>query len=377
MKDKKKRIIIFHFLPIEGYPPVQNFIDFIGKDKTLQVYCFTTYGKYKYEFSNPSVKIIRFGNSSIKANYRSLNLYLSYVYYNVFGTLRALCVFPYSVFYYESLSAFPPLFIKFCRIKVKLLIHYHEYVSPREYYHGPIFLNILHWLEKRMFDTSIWISQTNKQRLNFFIKDLGIKKTENFEVVPNYPPKAWSCIPVAENRLKSPAILKLVYVGYALDEGTMYSEEIISWALRHKEVQLDFYLIKVPDLEKEFEENLIANNINFYGSIKYANLPDVLKHYNVGLILYKATTLNYKYNVPNKFFEYLACNLSVWFPMEMVSPKSYLTFNTYPEILELDFGNLDTFKWEEVLYNTSLSFKTYHFNYERVYEKIINRLKSD
>lgn len=377
MKNKRKRIIIFHFLPIEGYPPVQNFINFIGKDKSLKVYCFTTYGNYQHEFSNETIKIIRFGNSSTTSNGINFNLYLSYLFYNSIGTLRAICISPFSVFYYETLSAFPALCIKFWKSRVKLFIHYHEYMTASEYNSGSFYQRILHSLERKMYKQALWISQTNEQRLDFFLNDHGVKDISNFKIAPNYPPKSWLGKSKEEKRPDRSQILKMVYVGYGLNNSTMYSDEIIAWVLENNEIQLDFYLFKIPDYEKTYLQKLAANHINFYNSVAYVNLPNVLKRYDIGLVLYKATTFNYKYNVPNKFYEYLACHLDVWFPKEMVSPKQYVTHNTYPQVLELNFENLHSFNWKERLRSSSLSFKPFDINYESLYEKIVMSLKAD
>ena len=46
-------------------------------------------------------------------------------------------------------------------------------------------------------------------------------------------------------------------------------------------------------------------------------------YYDIGLILYKATTDNYRYNASNKLFEYLALNLSVMYSDKMLGIKPY------------------------------------------------------
>ena len=64
--------------------------------------------------------------------------------------------------------------------------------------------------------------------------------------------------------------------------------------------------------------------MNYYKEgIEYNDIPKVLRKYNIGLILYKALIDNYKYNAPNKLFEYLACNLKVVYSDKMLGIKPY------------------------------------------------------
>ena len=65
-------------------------------------------------------------------------------------------------------------------------------------------------------------------------------------------------------------------------------------------------------------------------------MPALLADYDIGLILYKAHTKNYKYNAPNKLFEYLVCGLKVFYPDVMLGIKPYITENIIP----LNFKNM-------------------------------------
>ena len=120
-------------------------------------------------------------------------------------------------------------------------------------------------------------------------------------------------------------------------------------------------------VEKYVNEKDIKH-VNFKRSIEYERLPEKLKNYNVGLILYKGTFDNYKYNAPNKLFEYLVCGLDVWFPDEMTGCHPFINYDTYPRVVNLDFNNLNSIAISNLISKRSKSYDVSQFNYENVYE---------
>ena len=78
----------------------------------------------------------------------------------------------------------------------------------------------------------------------------------------------------------------------------------------------------------------------------YDDLPDLLRDFHAGLILYKGNTPNYIYNETNKLFEYLACGLDVLYPRQMVGVKPYVCRDARPRVIECEFENMDGFAYE-------------------------------
>ena len=75
----------------------------------------------------------------------------------------------------------------------------------------------------------------------------------------------------------------------------------------------------------------------------------MLAQYDVGVILYRCNTTNYKYNASNKLFEYLACGLEVWYPPQMLGVKPYSQNDVFPRVMEVDYdqlGDLDLTKMQ-------------------------------
>ena len=86
----------------------------------------------------------------------------------------------------------------------------------------------------------------------------------------------------------------------------------------------------------------------FEQGVEYDRLPEVLANYDVGVILYRCNTTNYKFNASNKLFEYLACGLEVWFPPQMLGVKPYARDDAFPRVMEVDYEKLDTVDLEKM-----------------------------
>jgi hypothetical protein len=117
----------------------------------------------------------------------------------------------------------------------------------------------------------------------------------------------------------------------------MFVDEILQVVALNKNLQIDFYLFKTPEV---IINSRIAKScekrINWNKHIAYSNLPKILPEYDAGVVLYKATTKNYEYNAPNKLFEYLSCGLQIWYPEQM---KGIHKYNS-DQVISIDFESL-------------------------------------
>lgn len=371
-----KRLVVCHFYPIEGYPPVQNLLTYLNGNKNVKVTCITTKGSFNFSCTYENIKIIRLGTSNC-TRFRSIRLALSYLLYNIVGSLIIVLKSPASILYYESISALPALLLKQLGKRTKLFIHYHEYTSPKEYNHGPKLPKLIHQLERKLYTKASWLSHTNQDRMRFFCDDNGLIPNKNFHISPNYPPLLWQKNTLAKSKKQSNDLLKLVYVGYSLNDNSMYATEIIKWVAHHKDtMQLAFHLINTPESYKAMVNELGASNIKFKEAVSYQNLPDILIQYDVGLILYKGTTANYEYNAPNKLFEYLACGLDVWYPDVLQGPQPYNTKNTYPKVVPINFEQLDTFNGQQAIDLSDCTYQPSTYFCEEVYMELVDEIVS-
>jgi hypothetical protein len=254
---------------------------------------------------------------------------------------------------------------------VEIYIHYHEYSSPVQYQTGMKLEKHLHSIEKKLYPNVNWISHTNKFRLNKFKSDQNLIDLEGdmLKVMPNYPPQKWGKIDKGINATEE--TIKLVYIGHTLSFDTMYGKEILDWvSVNGKKVKLDCYLHKKPEWIQSYLYNNQISNVNLYDAVMYTDLPQVLIKYDVGLIIYKAHIENFKYNAPNKLFEYLNCGLDVWFPKQMLGAHEYVCEDTRPRVLALDFERLEQYSTSFLLGRADLPRREINYFCEPVYEKL-------
>lgn len=372
-----KWIVILHFQPLEYYPPITNFINFIAEREfnnrflILTTACDNRSIK-QFESPNENIVIKRLGGIRKPTNFA--NRVFTYLYFNL-GSFLELLVKPIqAVLYYETLSVYPVYFIKrYIKTKIKIFAHYHEYTSPDEYKSGMRLNRLFHRKERWLYRHSEWISHTNVDRLNMFKADEGIKNDEILQILPNYPPLSWSLFPVAD-RATYP--MRIVYAG-AVGMDTMYISEFASWVLKQRgNVIWDIYSLNISEEAKLFLNTCtVGGNINVYDGVSYENLPGILKKYNVGVILYKGHIPNYIYNAPNKLFEYLACNLNVWYPVIMKSIETYINNHNSSRIVALDFMAMETFNYKEAFNEKEISKVHSPFFAENVLPLLLERLK--
>lgn len=337
-----EKLAIIHFNPVDKYPPAVNLIRQLNDTGLFHIKIFTNrWEKLNQEWFNGclNIELIYISEKSAPAN-RAFRLF-HYIHFLVSVSLALLKYRPAKLLYYETLSSGPALFYKWIRgSKLDLLIHYHEYASLKEYHDGMIWNRILHKWESAFYHKAGWISHTNQQRLDFFVEDHKLDKESScFHVFPNYPPASWAA-QVSESNSNVDLRLRFVYVG-ALSLETMFTGEVAKViALAPDRVVWDIYSENIDDDVVAFLNSLKASNIFLKGSVPYDQLPRLLPQYDIGLILYKATTYNYKFNAPNKLFEYLNCGLNVLYPYVMKGPEFYQT-DIKPWVKSFDPLNFD------------------------------------
>src|SRR5690606_32174240 len=108
--------------------------------------------------------------------------------------------------------------------------------------------------------------------------------------------------------------------------------------------------------------------------VAYNDLPVFLSKYDIGLIFYKCISDNVKYCASNKLFEYLNNGLDVWFSEEMVGTYPYITKNTFPKVLPINFQNLDRIDLQSHLSRNGLLYQPTNYFCEPVYESFCEQL---
>lgn len=378
-KIKKNRIIIFHFLPIELYPPIINFINYVSNsitsEEALEVVLFTTRPNSNLElveFNN--VKIVRF--KAIDSNKFIFSRVFHYVYIYLTVLFNLVISKPKSIFYYESLSSLPIVIYRFFNSKFNLYIHYHELFTLKQLEKGRALHKLFSKLEvKYLYSNAIWISQTNSKRMEIFLQQHHLDfNPKQHKCLPNYPSKEWLANKEEkhlEDYEKRKDVTKLVHIG-ALSFNDMYLNEVLETFGNNDKFELHFYSHAT---NKEIINKLESfNNVSFMGSINYNAIPNLRLKYDIGLVLYKGNSLNFTYNAPNKIFEYLALDLDVWCSKKLITAFDYVIEDTYPKMLMVDYENLPTLNVNALLSREGLVYKSTPYYCEAVYKPLLNSM---
>jgi hypothetical protein len=285
-----------------------------------------------------------------------------------FGCLRQR---PSILLAYETLSFFPAWLYKKCSsAKPAIMIHYHEYMTHQEVNTGMKLNKWVHRLEEKSYPETVWISHTNQDRMQQFLKDHPRISIPHTYILPNYPSAKWKSKPVAD--ITRP--VKIIYVG-ALSLDTMFTKEFSQWVItQNGKVCWDIYSNNLSTDVVNYFNELNTSWIQFKGACEYAKLPLLLPDYNVGIILYKGHIPNYVYNAPNKLFEYLACGLDVWYPDLMVGCRPFQTNGTWPKVVALDFNRLHI-DVETLIDRTGLEHKQPSYFYQQVLPVMVKRIE--
>lgn len=336
---KQSKVAIIHYLPLEFYPPVTNLLELLDENSGIKyIVCSTYDNKGRDSFQNNKYNKI-YRSPSVGLRDISIKKLIKILYFSISTCFRLLFFKPDKILYYESYSALPAfLFYLFPYRKAELFIHFHEFFSRNWYLKNPSkYIKYVHRLERnKLFKKAIWISQTNDSRVSLFLKDNPVLKRQKMYVLPNYPRKNWNKVKKYQKEKRD--YLRIVYVGSLSIEST-YIKEFCDWVIAQKgKVIYDIYSYNLHNDTLKYLNELGCNYINFYDKgIDYKKLPELFCKYDVGVILYKANSENFKYNAPNKLFEYLVCGLQVWYPDKMIGINPYKS----KRVISIDFDKLE------------------------------------
>lgn len=336
-----KRVYILHLLPLEYYPPITNLLNILSKDKRVKTAVFSTKNnKNRPRFQTENIHISRTNYPGYQKNI--ILKFWSFFTYVVLPLWQLIVFKPHVLMYYEPHSAMPAyVYKKFFNRKVKIIIHYHEYYAPTDF-NGPSMGSVryFHKLETTyLYKKAAWISQTNRQRLDFFSKDNPCVPNSKLFTLANYPPKSWTKRRNKPSRINVP--IKLLYLGALSFENT-YIREIVAFVQKNPNMlHLDIFSYNMHKDVLSWLASLKITNIKLnHLGVAYDAIPKIASNYDLGLVLYKGHNTNYQYNAPNKLFEYLVCGLDVWVPKELAGCKKYLNKDSKPCVVEVDYNYL-------------------------------------
>lgn len=329
------KLFIIHYYPIDYFPPVMNLIDSLEENVDI---CVTTVRKSNSlaEYSCKKARIFHCLREDKKRN--TFLILIQYALFNIYTLFKLIWYKPDVVLYYESISALSAyLYSRFVSHKVKLCIHYHEYMAFSEYDRPGMRLSKAnHKLENSyLYQRATWISQTNEYRREFFMGDYPDVPKATCRLLPNYPPQKW----LRKVKPHTNDVVKCVYIG-SLSLKDTYVLEFCQWISRQQgKVLFDIYSFNFHQETLEAVKSLRSPYIHFFSKgVKYSEIPHLLDRYDVGVLLYKAHTMNVKYCETNKFYEYLVCGLDVWYPKEMTLLHEMDKSIFAPRIVEMDIA---------------------------------------
>ncbi len=229
------------------------------------------------------------------------------------------------------------------RGRAVLVIQHYEYAAPEDYYRkGNRLLWLNRFFERCLFPTAHRVTQTNPDRLRLFHADNPQLRSAQLAVWPNYPPASWRSDQHRPWPITPAGPLRLVFVG-AVSLRDTWIGQVAKWIAESGQntCTLDVYASRCDQETADYLEALACERLRFHkGGVPYSSLPQVLRNFDVGLILYRGNTLNFVWNETNKLFEYLICGLDVWYPPCMKSIARLQNNTTLPRILGTDFENL-------------------------------------
>ena len=350
------KLVILHFRQKELYPPLLNMLAFLDQEGIAYKFI----GGYKSTASKNK------GINQIKLYVKYLKFVLS-GFFAIMSTRR-------NVLYYESISALPvELYNRLLPTnRLRIFIHFHEYFSKNEYKNQSFLEKTGRAQELDLFKKAVWISHTNKDRLELFKRDIGFEiKTSVLRTMPNYPPKSWSALNKS-NIGNSNSKIKLLHIG-SLSFAGLYLKELLDHFGNDERFEMHFYShIKNAEVIESLKK---YSNVLFHGSIAYNDIPTLRGSYDIGLVLYKGESLNFTYNAPNKIFEYLALDLDVWCSDKLLTAAKYQNQLSYPKVIMVDFENLDSFDDLVAIDRKNLNYQRMDYFCENVYADFVAELK--
>ncbi|MBX2939212.1 MAG: hypothetical protein KF880_03960 [Ferruginibacter sp.] len=368
-----KKVFVVHFQPLEAYPPGMNFVTFLSKQHDIKLRVSSSCLRSDLKLKPFKLDAVRISRPGVK--HKSYFRWVDYVVYYLSTLIQLLLFRPDTVIYFETLSSWPALWYKKIRRNVRLMVHYHEYVSPKQYEQGMKLSRFMHKMEIKMYPKGFsWISQTNEERMAMFRRDHHLEsiKESVFKIIPNYPPQHW--ITQNRNNSSSPSNIRLVFVG-SLGYKNMYLQELTDWIQSKNDIELDVYAYNIDQEAVALLNKCDINKIRFHGGVDYDSLPEVLKKYDVGIVMYKPFSENTIHAVSNKVFEYLACGLDVWFSTDMSYSFRYIRDNVYPKVLPVDFSCLPAFDYKGAISRKGVVYQPSKYYYETVYIQFLEVIR--
>lgn len=363
-----KKIAVVHYQPLEYYPPVTNFLDVASKNENLKMRIWTTHNlKKRKVYVQEEVDCIS-RNKMPNPQENAFTRLRKYMGFNLRCLIGLVFFKPDRILYFETYSVWPVyMYLRFFNKKAELFIHYHEYFNPQWYHEGMKILKVYHrWEINFLYKKALWISQTNKDRIQLFLEDYPKLDSSKMKILPNFPPGSWSH---NSSKAKVSQPLLTVYIGTLTLEHS-YLKEYCQWVMsQNGKVIFDIYGFNYNAITLSFLKELDSPFIRFFEEgVDYKEIPLVLKNYDVGLILYTAQNENFKYNASNKLFEYLVCGLQVWYSDRMLGIQPYENLN----VVKVDFDNINDFEFQRVTETENCL--EMDFTAEAALEPIINKL---
>jgi len=310
------KIAVVHYQPLAYYPPAFNFLEDLSSSKNKEVKVYTRKGAVNnFDFNFPGVTIEYLNeNFDFSGGWKGS---LTFFAFHISVFFKLLAFRPCKVLYFENLSAICVALYSVFAHRIGMYVHYHEYFEPPTVRKLPFTHKLSNLIEKKIvFEKVNWLSHTNSTRLKKYLGDNGLHNDPAiFKVFPNYPPGNWLNTSVALYKNEQ---IRLIYIG-SLSVNSFYFIELIEWVIMNSEkVDLTIYSYQLSRDAIDFiKEKKVGNIFLFEEGVNYYNIPDVLKNFDIGLILYKPLNDNMRFNETNKLFEYLICGLDVMYPVEM------------------------------------------------------------
>jgi hypothetical protein len=336
-----KTIAVIHFMPLEYYPPVANFLNVLPQRTDLIINVFTCHNiKSRIYYQQPGVRIKRVPFPNIKE--ATIIRFFKYWVFN-FSTLKELVWNkPDIVYYYETYSAWPVYaYLRLFNSQARLFIHNHEYFDNNWYRKGMKLVNWYHRLEVNfLYERAEWISQTNHYRNELFAQDHPFIPASKLKVLRNFPPKTWAEL-YPKRKENNSRTTRFVYIG-SLSLTNTYLREFCQWIIdQNGRASFDIYSFNLHDEVVDYINKLDSEYIRIHSDgIEYNKIPKILSSFDVGVILYKAYSKNVVYCVSNKFYEYKTCGLDIWYSKDMIAIENLETPDGMPGILGIDFTQL-------------------------------------
>jgi hypothetical protein len=344
---KPVRLAVVHLLPVERYPPVQNLLERLSRRADVQVLVISSHQPGRQVQSvaattSPPEKILRMHCHGRWAVTRWCKIIIWHCrtawLLHRFRPDVVLSVEPHS-----ALAAW--LHRHLFRSRARLVIQHYEYYSEEDYRRrGNRLLRLNRLFERSLLKQADRVTQTNPDRLRLFAADHPYVRPEQLTLWPNYPPKSWFGRPDRKWPVNPTGPLRLVVAG-AVSLRDTYIGPLVAWITSDHQsaCTLDIYSSSCDAQTATWLQASSCDRLRFHlGGVPYSELPEVLRTFDVGLILYRGHTANFVWNATNKLFEYLTCGLDVWYPPCMLGVAPHARSTAAPRVLETDFNNMET-----------------------------------